>query len=53
MISYGLDFCATITSRGRDFPKMQLLTIEELLEGKRFDTTPVLRRQQKAQQLVF
>ena len=43
-----------ITIRGRDFPKMQLLTVEELLDGKRFDTPPVLGRQQKAQQqLVF
>ena len=33
---------------------MQLMTVEELLEGKRFDTPPVLDRQQKAQQqLVF
>lgn len=43
-ISYGLDFCASITIRRRDFPKMQLITIEELLEGKRFDTPPVLGR---------
>ena len=43
-----------ITIRGRDFPKMQLMTVEELLEGKRFDTPPVLGRQQKAQQqLIF
>ena len=31
--------------RGRDFPKMQLMTVEELLEGKQFDTQPVLGRQ--------
>ena len=43
-----------LTIRGREFPAMQLLTVEELLEGKRFDTLPVLGRQQKAQQqLVF
>ena len=43
-----------ITIRGREFPKMQLMTVEELLDGKRFDTPPVLGRQQKAQQqLVF
>ena len=43
-----------LTIRGREFPTMQLLTIEELLDGKRFDTPPVLGRQQKAQQqLVF
>ena len=44
----------SITIRGRDFPKMQLMTVEELIEGKRFDTPPVLGRQQKAQQkLIF
>ena len=62
MISYGLDFyfkremarAGRITIRGREFPKMQLMTVEELLEGKRFDTPPVLGRQQKAQQqLVY
>ena len=39
---------------GRNFPKMQLMTVEELLEGKRFNTPPVLGRQQiPPQQLVF
>lgn len=33
-----------ITIRGREFAKMQLMTVEELLEGKRFDTPPVLGR---------
>ena len=43
-----------ISIRGREFPKMQLMTVEELLEGQRFDTPPVLGRQQKAQQqLIF
>ena len=43
-----------ITIRGREFAKMQLLTVEELLEDKRFDTPPVLGKQQKAQQqLIF
>ena len=43
-----------LTIRGRDFPKMQLMTVEELIEGKRFDTPPVLGRQQTPQQqLVF
>ena len=43
-----------VTIRGRDFPKMQLLTIEEMLNGQRFDTPPALGRQHKPQeQLVF
>ena len=43
-----------ISIRGREFPKMQLMTVEELLESKRFDTPPVLGRQQTPQQqLVF
>ena len=43
-----------ITIRGRQFAKMQLMTVEELLGGKRFDTPPVLGRQQTPQQqLVF
>ena len=43
-----------ITIRGRKFAKMQLITVEELLEGKRFDTPPVLGCSQDAQQrLVF
>ena len=43
-----------LSIRGREFPKMQLITVEELLEGNRFDTPPILGRQQKAQQqLVF
>lgn len=42
-----------ITIRGREFAKMQLMTVEELLEGKRFDTPPVLGRQQTPPQLVF
>ena len=29
-----------ITIRGRDFPQMQLITVEELIEGERFDTPP-------------
>ena len=43
-----------ISISGCEFPKMQLMIVEELLESKRFDTPPVLGRQQKAQQqLVF
>ena len=43
-----------ISIRGREFPKMQLMTVEELIEGKRFDTPPVLGRYQTPQQqLVF
>ena len=43
-----------VTVRGRDFPKMQLLTIEEMLNGQRFDTPPALGRQHKPQeQFVF
>ena len=43
-----------INIRGRDFAKMQLRTVEQLLNGESFDTPPVLGRHQKAQQqLVF
>ena len=44
----------TFASRGRKYPKLQLRTIEQILESEQFDTPPVLGRQQKAQQqLVF
>ena len=41
--------------QGRDYAKMQLLTVAELLGGKRFDTPPVQGRQQKTakQQTMF
>lgn len=43
-----------ITIRGRDFAKMQLRAVEQVLNGESSDTLPVLGRQQKAQQqLVF
>ena len=42
-----------VSIRGREFSATQLLTIEELLEGKRFDTPPVLGRQQKTQQQLI
>lgn len=40
--------------RGHEYPTLQLRTVEQILEGKQFDTPPVLGRQQKSQQqLVF
>ena len=40
----------TIAIRGRKYPKLQLRTVEQILEGEHFETPPVLGRQQKAQQ---
>ena len=43
-----------VAIRGREYPKLQLRTVEQILEGQQFDTPPVLGRRQKAQQqLVF
>ena len=40
--------------RGREYPKLQLRTVEQILAGEQFDTPPVLGRHKKAQQqLVF
>ena len=43
-----------VSIRGREYSKLQLRTVEQILAGEQFDTPPVLGRQQKAQQqLVF
>jgi len=39
-----------VTLRGRDYPKMQLLTAQDLLDGTLFDTPPPLGRKQESQQ---
>ena len=40
--------------RGREYAKLQLRTVEQILDGDHFDTPPVFGRQQKAQQqLIF
>ena len=44
----------TVSIRGREYAKLQLRTVEQILDGQHFDTPPVLGRQQKAQQqLIF
>ncbi len=44
----------TVSIRGREYAKLQLRTVEQMLDGQHFDTPPVLGRQQKAQQqLIF
>ena len=43
-----------VSIRGREYAKLQLRTVEQILEGQQFDTPPVLGRQQTPQQqLVF
>ena len=39
-----------VSIRGREYPVLQLRTVEQILAGEQFDTPPVLGRQQKAQQ---
>ena len=43
-----------VSIRGREYAKLQLRTVEQILEGQQFDTPPVLGHQQTPQQqLVF
>ena len=43
-----------VSIRGREYAKLQLRTVEQILDGEHLDTPPVLGRQQKAQQqLIF
>ena len=44
----------TVSIRDREYAKLQLRTVEQILDGQHFDTPPVLGRQHKAQhQLIF
>lgn len=43
-----------VSIRGRKYAKLQLRTVQQILDGEHFDTPPVLGKQQKAQQqLIF